>query len=192
MLSFALHIERFLSPTSKDFKKLLLQRVTHLFVVVVISFGSKKMNKLLSKAIALAASRHVDQLDKGGSPYILHALKVMHYLKSDDHELMCIGVMHDIVEDTATTYQELEELGFSSRIIEGVKCLTKIPNQTHDEYILAIKSNLDAVRVKMADLRHNSDIRRIKGVREKDVKRVIKYQEMYADLAGFLKENTSF
>lgn len=140
------------------------------------------MKTLLAKAIALASEKHMGQFDKAGMPYILHVLKVMHYLKTDDLELMSIAVMHDLVEDTDITFADLHEMGFSERVVNAVKLLTKMRGQTGKEYLEGIKSNKDAIRVKLADLRHNSDIRRLKGITEKDVARMKKYNEMYLEL----------
>ncbi len=145
------------------------------------------LNVLLSKAIALAATKHADQFDKGGNPYILHVLKVMHYTKSTDLEVLIIAVLHDIVEDTDVTYAELREMGFSERVIAGIKALTKVKGQTHEEYKAGILANVDAIIVKMADLRHNSDIRRLKGVTEKDIKRIAKYHNMWLELKAALE-----
>jgi guanosine-3',5'-bis(diphosphate) 3'-pyrophosphohydrolase len=136
-------------------------------------------SSMLARAIALAATAHQDQTDKAGRPYILHTLKVMHYLRSDDDELMAIAVLHDVVEDTRTTYADLRTAGLSERIVAGVQSMTKQRGQTADEYLAQVLSNPDAVRVKMADLRHNSDIRRLKGVTEKDIRRIEKYNRMY-------------
>lgn len=145
-------------------------------------------NILLARAIALAADKHKDQFDKGGKPYILHVLKVMHYTKSEDLEVLIIAVLHDIVEDTDVTYADLRSMGFSERVIAGIRALTKIKGQTHDEYVAGILANRDAIVVKMADLRHNSDIRRLKGVTEKDVKRVVKYHNMWVMLKDALEK----
>jgi len=140
------------------------------------------MKSVLAKAIAIASEKHMGAFDKGGMPYILHPLRVMSFLKSEDMELMAIAVLHDVVEDTDTTYEYLREMGMTERIIEGVRALTKIPGETTDEYKAKIKSSKDAILVKMADLRHNSDIRRLKGVTEKDVKRIEKYHKFYLEL----------
>lgn len=140
------------------------------------------MKTLLAKAIALASEKHMGQFDKGGNPYILHPLKVMHYLKSDDMELMMIAVMHDLVEDTDVTFVQLVEIGFSERVVSAVRLLTKMPGQTVSEYIDGIKTNNDAVRVKLCDLRHNTDIRRLKGITEKDFDRMQKYHKIYMEL----------
>ena len=133
-----------------------------------------KRGEMLDKMLLIVTNAHHGQFDKGGSPYILHPLKVMHYLKTDDEELMCMALGHDVIEDTKTTYAELREAGISERVISAIKCLTKQPGQPLEEYKDVIFSNTDAMRVKMADLRHNSDIRRLKGVTEKDLARMAK------------------
>lgn len=138
--------------------------------------------QMLSKMISLAVERHAGQFDKGGRPYILHPLTVMHRLRTDDEELQCIAVGHDLVEDTVTTSMELRELGFSERVVVGIRDLTKFESQTDDEYRAAVKSNRDAILVKMQDLRHNSDIRRLKGVRPKDFHRAARYHQFYLEL----------
>lgn len=146
--------------------------------------------EMLSAAIVIATNAHAGQFDKGGVPYILHPLKVMHYLKSDDEELMCMAVLHDTIEDTSVTFKDLVDAGMSTRVIEGVRALTKMPGQTLDEYKAIIFANKDAMRVKMADLRHNSDIRRLKGraVTDKDIARTIKYHTFYLELEARLGE----
>lgn len=136
----------------------------------------------LALAIKIAAEGHLNQKDKGGNPYILHPLKVMHYLKTDDFQLMAIAALHDVVEDTDVTAADLVLLGFSNRVKDAVVLLTKTPNQTPEEYFQGIASNYDAVRVKLADLRHNSDVRRLKGLGDKDLLRIRKYHDMYLRL----------
>jgi (p)ppGpp synthase/HD superfamily hydrolase len=141
-----------------------------------------KQGELLNKMLVLATTKFDGIFDKGGSPYILHCLKVFYYLKTDDEELQCIGLGHDLVEDTDVTYVDLRNMGFSERIIEGIRAMTKVPGETNDEYLARIKQNNDAIRVKLADLRHNSDIRRLKGVTEKDILRIEKYHKMFLEL----------
>ena len=137
---------------------------------------------MLGKMLVLATNSHDGQFDKGGKPYIMHCLKVMHYLRSDDEELMCIALGHDLVEDTKVTYHQLNELGFSERVIEGIWSLTKQRGQTYDEYKRQVFASEDAMRVKLCDLRHNSDIRRLKGVTEKDIQRIAKYHQFYLEI----------
>lgn len=137
---------------------------------------------MLSKMLVLATNSHAGQTDKAGKPYILHCLKVMHYLRSEDEELMCIALGHDLIEDTKLTYHELNELGFSERVIDGIWSLTKQHGQTYDEYKEQVFASEDAMRVKLCDLRHNSDIRRLKGVTQKDVERIAKYHQFYLQI----------
>jgi len=148
--------------------------------------------RMLQKMLLLTINRHDGQFDRGGKPYILHCLKVMHYVKSDDEELMCIALGHDLIEDTCkdlfTGKELLKGHGFTDRIINGIACLTKQEGEPYEAYKERVKSNPDAVLVKMADLRHNSDIRRLKGVREKDIQRIQKYHEFYQELKTLDKE----
>lgn len=143
--------------------------------------------ELLNKMLLLAVNSHAGQYDKGGVPYILHTLKVMHYVRSEDEELQCIALGHDLVEDTNVTYAELWDAGFTHRIIKGIQALTKQRGETYDEYKLKVFSNRDAMLVKMADLRHNSDIRRLKGVSEKDIARIAKYHKFFLELKARLE-----
>lgn len=143
---------------------------------------------MLSAMLVLAVNGHAGQFDKGGNPYILHPMKVMHYLKTTDEELMCMAVGHDLIEDTKTTYQDLRDAGISERVIAGIKALTKQPGQTYEEYKQGVFSNRDAMLVKQADLRHNTDIRRLKGITEKDIARNVKYQQFYLEIEARLQE----
>ena len=141
-----------------------------------------KKGELLGKVLVLATNAHAGQFDRGGNPYILHPMKVMHYLKSDDEELQCMALLHDVVEDTKTTWDDLRDIGCTERVINGVKALTKMPGESYDQYKERVFANADAMKVKMADLRHNTDIRRLKGVTEKDIIRMEKYNRFYLEL----------
>lgn len=145
-----------------------------------------KKGELLGNVLVLATNAHAGQFDRGGNPYILHPLKVMHYLKSDDEELMCMALLHDVVEDTNTTWKDLEDIGCTPRVLAAVKALTKMPGQSYDEYKEAVFANEDAMKVKMADLRHNTDIRRLKGISQKDIDRLAKYNRFYLELQSRL------
>lgn len=146
-----------------------------------------RKGEMLDQALLIATNAHHGQFDKGGNPYILHPLKVMHYLKTNDEELQCMALLHDVVEDTNITYIDLRAAGISERVIDALKCLTKQRGQTLGEYKEAVFSNRDAMLVKMADLRHNSDIRRLKGVTDKDLERMAKYQRFYLEIQAKLK-----
>lgn len=150
---------------------------------------SKAPDKFLDLAIKTAVEGHSGQFDKGGNPYILHCLAVMHLVDSNESEVRQIAVMHDLIEDVKTfTYQKLRELGFSERVIDGVRALTKVPGESYDEYLARVSANRDAVLVKLADLTHNTDIRRLKGATEKDIQRTAKYYTAFLHLTQ-IKDN---
>ena len=145
-----------------------------------------KKGEMLDKMLVIATNAHAGQFDRGGNPYILHPLRVMSYLNTDDEELMCTALGHDVIEDTKITYRDLRDAGISERVIAGIRALTKLPGQTYDEYKEGVFASVDAMRVKMADLRHNTDIRRLKGISEKDIERMVKYQKFYLELQARL------
>lgn len=147
-----------------------------------------KKGELLSKAIHLATNAHHGQFDKGGNPYILHVFNVMNLLENPDEELQCIALLHDVIEDTKTTFAELREAGFTDRVIDAVNLLTKHRGQSYEEYKAGVFSNVDAMKVKMADLTHNSDIRRLKGISEKDIERMAKYHRFFLEIKSKLQE----
>lgn len=146
-----------------------------------------KKGEMLSAAIVIATNAHAGQYDKGGAPYILHPLKVMHYLKSDDEELMACAVLHDVIEDTSVTYRQLAEAGMTKLVLTTVGLLTKQPGQTLEEYKEQVMSTKTSMLVKMADLRHNSDIRRLKGITDKDIARMAKYHQFYMEIQAKLE-----
>jgi GTP diphosphokinase / guanosine-3',5'-bis(diphosphate) 3'-diphosphatase len=147
-----------------------------------------KRGEMLSSMLILMTNAHAGQFDRGGQPYQLHPLKVMHYLKSDDEELQCIALGHDVIEDTDVTYQDLYSSGMSERVVQGIRDLTKLPGETLEEYKIRVFSNLDAMLVKLCDLRHNTDIRRLKGVSQKDLDRMVRYQQFYLEIQAKLRE----
>ena len=142
--------------------------------------------ELLSKAIHLATNAHHGQFDKGGNPYILHVLSVMNLLENADEELQTIALLHDVIEDTDTTFEDLRSHGFSERVITAVNLLTKHRGQTYEEYKAGVFSNTDAMRVKAADLTHNSDIRRLKGISERDIQRMARYHQFFLEIQSRL------
>jgi guanosine-3',5'-bis(diphosphate) 3'-pyrophosphohydrolase len=145
-----------------------------------------KRGEMLSAAIHIATNAHHGQFDKGGNPYILHPFAVMGLLEVEDEELQCMALLHDVVEDTNITYNELRDAGMSDRVIEGVKILTKQRGQSYEEYKALVFSSRDAMIVKMADLTHNTDIRRLKGVSQKDIERMTKYHVFFLEIKSKL------
>lgn len=147
-----------------------------------------KKGDLLSKAIHIATNAHHCQFDKGGKPYILHCFRVMNYLDSDDEELQCAALLHDVAEDTKITFQDMRDIGMTDRIISALRLVTKMPGQTYEEYKNGVISSVDAMKIKKADLTDNSDIRRLKGITDKDIERTVKYQRFYMEIESKLKE----
>lgn len=141
------------------------------------------MRNMLGEAIALAANTHKDQLDKGGYAYILHPLRMMMRLRTDDEELMAIAILHDAVEDSDLTIMDLTKMGFPIRVIAGVDAMTRRDDETYDQFIKRCAMNPDAKRVKREDLRDNSDITRLKGLRQKDFERLEKYSRAFMYLS---------
>jgi guanosine-3',5'-bis(diphosphate) 3'-pyrophosphohydrolase len=145
-----------------------------------------KKGELLSAAIHIATNAHHGQFDKGGNPYILHPFAVMGLLDSDDEELQCVALLHDVIEDTDTSFQDLRAAGMTDRIIQAVAALTKQRGQTYEEYKAEVFKNPDAMAVKLADLTHNTDVRRLKGVGEKDIQRMARYHTFYLEIRSKL------
>ena len=141
-----------------------------------------KPGEMLSAMLVLVATAFAGKYDRQGLPYVLHCLQVMYFMESDDEELLCIALGHDLIEDTKTTYLMLRQLGMTERILEGIRCMTRLPGETEEEYQARVMSNPDSIKVKLGDLRHNTDIRRLKGVSEKDLARLQKYHTFYLKL----------
>jgi GTP diphosphokinase / guanosine-3',5'-bis(diphosphate) 3'-diphosphatase len=144
------------------------------------------MKTLLLKAIHLASEKHDGQLDLSGQPYILHPLTVM--LKMHTEEERVCAILHDVIEDCDISIDELQkELGLTSGMCQVINLLTKIKDSDYEEYISKIKSNSTARKIKIADLEHNMDIKRIIGrsdMTEKDKTRMAKYYKAWSYLTG--------
>lgn len=140
---------------------------------------------MLAKAIALTAQAFEKKKDKGGQPYILHCLRVMNKVNPHDEELMCIAVLHDLMEDFPefTIYDLQSKYGFSDRVIGALHLLNHKKEVSYDDYIKAIALNKDATIVKLADLEDNSKITRLKGLTKKDFDRMEKYHRSFIYLS---------
>ncbi len=128
----------------------------------------------LNKAILIATTAHEDQMDKAGAPYILHPLRVMLSLETIEEQIC--GVLHDVIEDTPITFDDLKALGFKEEIIEALNALTRRTDEPYDDFISRVMENQLACRVKLADLSDNMNLSRIPNPSEKDYQRVEKYR----------------
>ena len=129
--------------------------------------------ELLEKAIGIAATAHCGQKDRHGAPYILHPLGVMGRLDATDEKI--VGILHDVVEDTDWTFDALAKEGFPAHLLEALRCVTKQEGETYERFVERSASNPLALRVKLADLEDNMDVRRYPQVKEPDAARLGKY-----------------
>ncbi|CAJ36424.1 bifunctional (p)ppGpp synthetase/guanosine-3',5'-bis(diphosphate) 3'-pyrophosphohydrolase [Methanocella arvoryzae] len=144
----------------------------------------------LEDVIILATQSHKGQRDRADLPYILHPLRVMMEMDPADEDAMIVAVLHDVVEDTSVTLSDLQSKGYPDNIVDALDCLTKRTNpaeagsgvydingkERYSYYIRRIKQNPLATKVKIADLRHNSDLGRLRKVESWDLKRLDRYQ----------------
>lgn len=146
----------------------------------------------LAMMLRLVAEKFDGKFDKSGKPYILHLLKVMDNLHTDDEDLQVAALGHDLIEDIFPDnheegYQLLRDMGFTQKSIRIIRNMTKLKGESNESYLERLETDIGSVRVKLADLQHNSDIRRLKGLEEKDFKRMQKYHMMYLRLKDSLK-----
>ncbi len=124
------------------------------------------------KALKLMCEKHINQKDKVGLPYILHPFYLASKMK--DEKTTTVALLHDLVEDTDVTFDDLSEL-FEKDIVDAVKLLTHDKDVPYEEYVLKIKENPIARKVKLQDLKHNSNLNRLEKVTPEDIKRQEKY-----------------
>ena len=136
----------------------------------------------LERAITIAAQAHAGQADKAGAPYILHPLRVMLRMNTDEERM--VAVLHDVIEDSDWTLDRLRAEGFPEAVLTGIESMTRNPEETYEEYVLRAGRNAIGRRVKLADLEDNSDLSRIAQPTEKDRARIEKYQRAIALLQG--------
>ena len=144
----------------------------------------------LENMLDLAWKAHNGQKDRAWEDYFWHPYTValdVEKLYNDD-ELTMIALGHDLIEDTSVTVFELIDAGFSERVVNGIDSLTRREYENYNQYVLRLKCNIDAVKVKLADLRHNMDMSRLNIVTEKDCQRQEKYAKVYAELSDLLKQ----
>ena len=130
----------------------------------------------LENAITLAVQLHAGQLDKGDQPYILHPLRVMLQLQQPDQQI--VAVLHDILEDTHTTAQDLQNLGFQTHIIQAIQALTKLPHETRVQAAMRTAQNPLTCAVKIADVKDNMNLARIPNPTARDLARLEEYRKV--------------
>jgi (p)ppGpp synthase/HD superfamily hydrolase len=132
------------------------------------------MTQTLERAIAIAATAHAGQVDKGGAPYILHPLKVM--LRMTTLEERIVAVLHDVVEDCEISLDDLRKEGFSEEVLSAIESVTKAPGESYEDFVERAAQNPIGRVVKLADLQENSDLSRIASPSWEDLERIEKYR----------------
>lgn len=136
---------------------------------------------LYQQALAIAKDAHKGQVDKAGVAYIHHLLYVASLVEGELAKT--IALLHDVVEDSGWTLEDLRKEGLPEEVVQAVGILTKKRNENYEEYILRVKQNPLARQVKLTDLQHNSDLSRLANVTDRDRERVAKYQKAIAFLS---------
>lgn len=127
------------------------------------------------KAMKLCFEAHKNQLDKSGMPYVFHPFHLAEQMSDEDTTV--VALLHDVVEDTEHTFENLSEMGFNSTVLSALRLLTHEKATPYMDYVAEIKKNPVARAVKLADLRHNSDLTRLDTVSEEALVRVEKYKK---------------
>ena len=127
------------------------------------------------KALALCFAAHKDQVDKSGMPYVFHPFHLAEQMQTE--ETVTAALLHDVVEDTEYTLEDLRKMGFAEPVLEALALLTHDDEVPYLDYVRTLRSNPIARAVKLADLKHNSDLSRLDKVDEKALRRVEKYHQ---------------
>ncbi len=142
-------------------------------------------NALIERALAIALEAHTGQVDKAGQAYILHPLRLMHAMQSDEQRI--VAIMHDVIEDTDWTLNRLREEGFGERVVRAIDAVTNRPGEDYDEFVMRAKADPIGRAVKMADVEDNMNTRRLETLKDKDLKRLAKYHRAWRTLANLMK-----
>jgi (p)ppGpp synthase/HD superfamily hydrolase len=135
---------------------------------------------LLERAIAIAERQHACQVDKAGRPYIEHPKRVMHAMTTDAERI--VAILHDVVEDTDLTLDQLAAEGFPDYILDALDSVTRRPGETYEVFVARAAKNSIGRRVKYADLQDNANLSRIPAPTEADKARAAKYHRAMAQL----------
>ena len=130
----------------------------------------------LERALEIAAEAHAGQQDKAGQPYILHPIRVMLTVKTMDERMAAL--LHDTVEDTSITLDDLASAGFSSDVVNAVQALTKSEGESRIDAAKRAVQNIIARQVKLADVADNMDMRRIPNPTTEDYARLEQYKHV--------------
>lgn len=137
---------------------------------------------MLEKAIQIATQAHKGQKDKAGAPYILHLLRVMQ--KGTTEEEKICGILHDLIEDTEWTFEDLQKEGFSDNILQALQHITKQPGERYAHFIERVSRHPLSIKVKLNDLEDNLNITRLSKITPEDTDRLNQYLQAYHKLSA--------
>lgn len=139
---------------------------------------------ILEIALKLALNAHAGQTDKAGRPYILHPLRIMSQMHTDEERV--VALLHDVLEDSCYKPQDLIEQGIPSNLVKTIMLLSKNEHDNYDKFIEKISKNRLAVKIKKADIEDNLNLLRLKSIHSNDVKRIKKYHTAWNKLDKIL------
>jgi len=139
---------------------------------------------LIEKSLAIALRAYSGKTDKSGCEYIKHPLRVM--AKMDTDEERSVALLHDVIEDSDISAQELYELDIPQHVVDAVVCLTKQPNESYQDLIARVQTNKLATKVKLADIEDNINVLRLATLNDNDLQRVQKYHQAWHVLSRAL------
>ena len=133
---------------------------------------------MTKKALQLSFLAHKDQTDKSGMPYVFHPFHLAEQMPDEDTTI--VALLHDVIEDTPYTLDDLRAMGFNEQVLDALALMTHDKRIPYMDYVAKIKGNKIARTVKLADLKHNSDLSRLNNLDEKAMKRIEKYRQAIA------------
>ena len=137
--------------------------------------------EMTKKELKLCFTAHKDQTDKSGMPYVFHPFHLAEQMPDEDTTI--VALLHDVIEDTPYTLDDLRAMGFNEQVLDALALMTHDKRIPYMDYVAKIKGNKIARTVKLADLKHNSDLSRLNNVDEKAMKRIEKYRQAIALLS---------
>ena len=138
--------------------------------------------ELTKKAMKLSFKAHRDQVDKSGVPYVYHPFHVAEQMQTE--ETVIVALLHDVVEDTGYTLDDIRAIGFPERVVNALALMTHDKSVPYMDYVAAIKNDPIARAVKIADLEHNGDPSRLDSLDDEARERIAKYKEALKLLRG--------
>jgi len=134
-----------------------------------------KYTPMINKALRLCFDAHINQVDKSGVPYVFHPIHLAEQM-DDEISIIC-ALLHDVVEDTKYTFEDIKTLGFSEDVIDILKLLTHDKDTPYLEYVKQITTNKIASKIKLADIKHNSDLTRLEEVNDQILDKIKVYKQ---------------